>query len=135
MKSGGAPVLVLCLASCSQVFGLDGPSRMHPIDAAGDVDSDEPDAQLAPSLLSIIQSANAASGLLVALDAGDLAAYDGTDATWHNTVPGSVVSFHRGGSAAPEQTDPAFHGTAGARTANEYFAFDGDDFFVETVAG
>lgn len=139
-------LVLTALAGCTQVFGLESPSRRDasvgpPIDGeviTGDADGAVaiPDATaIAPSLIDIIAGTNQLSGLLVALDAGDLASYDGTSQTWTNLAANVGTSFHRGTGIQASNDDPTFNGTPGARTPNEYFSFDGNDLFREVTAG
>lgn len=141
-------ILATALGGCSQVFGLERPLRSDSgtqpdtgdadVIVTGDADASLPlDAAVTgpPSLLDIISEANLATGLLVALDAGDLASYDGTSQTWNNLVIGAGTSFTRGVNATASNDDPTFNGTPGARTENEYFSFDGNDLFREVTAG
>lgn len=131
--------LLACLAvatGCSQVFGLEAPARgdaAAPDDAADDAPT--PDAGSPRSLIDII-GPDRSMGLLVALDAGDAASYDGSAQLWRNLAPLPIpVHFTLGASMAAGTDDPTFHGVAGGRTAEEYFSFDGNDLFRETMAG
>lgn len=132
--------LLACLAvatGCSQVFGLEEPVRG---DAAQSIDAVVPadavdDAPAVPrSLIEIITDAQLQNDLLVVLDAGDASSYDGTGQVWNNLVVNGV-DFTRGATALADTDDPTFHGVAGARTAEEYFTFDGADLFRETASG
>src|SRR5436190_10973367 len=131
--------IALQLCACRQVFGLDEPSRSRDaaVDDSGDPDmliDDAPtDSPASRSLQEMIVELGITSGLLVVLDAGDQDSYAGGP-TWLNTVAGGP-SFHRGADAAAGVDDPTFAGTAGARTSNEYFTFDGEDWFEASGTG
>jgi hypothetical protein len=66
--------------------------------------------------------------LRVCLDAGDDASY-ASGQSWLDTS-GNGYDFFRGADGSATGTDPTFNGTAGRRTASEYFSFDGGDYFT-----
>lgn len=69
-----------------------------------------------------------ASNLRLCLDAGDDASYS-SGQSWLDTS-GNGYDFFRGADGSATATDPTFNGTAGARSASEYFSFDGGDYFT-----
>lgn len=69
-----------------------------------------------------------ASNLRLCLDAGDDASY-ASGQSWLDTS-GNGYDFFRGADGSATATDPTFNGTAGARSASEYFSFDGGDYFT-----
>lgn len=83
-------------------------------------------------LYDIIQSLGLTTGLVLCLDAGDSACYDGSSQTWTDRV--GANNFLRGTTSGSDTTDPTFNGVAGAKSASEYFSFDGGDFFTESAA-
>lgn len=77
-------------------------------------------------LISILAAESLMSGLLYAVDAGDLASYPGSGTQWIDTSGnGNHFDF---------VSDPAFSGTAGGLSESEYFVLDGNDYF-SLVAG
>ena len=74
------------------------------------------------------------------LDAGLSASYGGSGQTWANIVTApadgsgqTAYDFYRGATNGSEGSDPTFNGSAGANSANEFWSFDGGDYF--TLAG
>lgn len=84
-----------------------------------------PDARL----YEVIRGLGLTSGLVLCLDAGDIDSYDGSAQTWIDRAAGN--NFFRGTSLAANAEDPTFNGVAGAKSAAEYFSFDGGDRFTE----
>jgi Concanavalin A-like lectin/glucanases superfamily len=80
---------------------------------------------------TIIDDLGLSTGLQLCLDAGDIQSYDGTSQTWVDRGQGN--DFFRGTTSGAEASDPTFNGVAGALTENEYFSFDGGDFFRYTT--
>ena len=80
------------------------------------------------TLLQILTLQGLTSGLLFALDAGDIASYGGSGQVWSDTS-GAANHFNRGLSSSSESSDPTFNGTAGGLSENEYFSCDGGDYF------
>lgn len=76
-----------------------------------------------------IVAAGLTSGLKVCLDAGASLSYSGSGQDWLD-MSGNGHDFYRGISGSSEASDPTFNGTAGAETGNEYWSFDGGDYFV-----
>lgn len=85
--------------------------------------------QGAGSLFAILQSLGLTGSLQTCLDAGELTSYDGTSQTWVD-LTGNGYSFFRGTTSGSESSDPTFNGTAGNLSSNEYFSFDGGDWFT-----
>jgi hypothetical protein len=84
-------------------------------------------------LMTAIQKAGLTGSLKLALDAGDDASYPSGGAKWLDRSGGGF-DFFRGTTASSEATDPTFNGVAGRFSANEYFSFDGGDYFVYDTA-
>lgn len=80
------------------------------------------------TMLSAAQRLGLTSGLVLCLDAGDAASYDGTSQTWTDTS-GNGNHFYRGTGSGSDAADPAFTGTAGRQSSAEYFSSDGGDYF------
>lgn len=88
-----------------------------------------------------VTSSIVTSGLVCYLDAGDGRSFAGGSAQkWRNmtTSPAdgssqNAYDFFLGASSSSESTDPTFVGVSGGRSANDYFSFDGGDYF--TLAG
>lgn len=79
------------------------------------------------SLIDIIKGFDLTSGLQLCLDAGDIDSYPGSGIKWLDTS-GNGYDFNLGdGSTAT--TYPTFNGSAGALSKNEFFSFDGGDYF------
>jgi hypothetical protein len=76
----------------------------------------------------VIRKLGLTSGLQICLDAGNDASY-ASGQSWLDTS-GNGYDFFRGADGSATGTDPTFNGTAGARTASEYFSFDGGDYFT-----
>lgn len=86
------------------------------------------------SLLSLINNAGLASGLLVCLDAGDINSYSGSGQLWTNVAPNATTDFYLGVSSSVESgIDPVFTGTAG--DPNAYFLLPQNGGFIETTGG
>jgi hypothetical protein len=83
------------------------------------------------SFRAIIDDLGLSTGLQVCLDAGDIQSYNGTSQIWSNRA--SDYNFFKGTAPSAEGTDPTFNGTAGNLSENEYFSFDGGDFFTADV--
>lgn len=80
------------------------------------------------SLTTILGSLGLTSNLKLCLDSGDVASYSGTGQSWLDTS-GNGYDFFRGATSSATTDDPTFNGTAGNLTANEFWGFDGGDFF------
>lgn len=89
----------------------------------------QPRAGASSSMREIVHALGLTSGLKVLLDAGDNASYDGSSQTWTD-LSGGGYSFLRGTTSGAEGSDPTFNGTAGGRSANDYFSHDGGDLFT-----
>lgn len=81
-----------------------------------------------PTLLQAIQGAGLTANLKLCLDAGDLASY-ASGQTWADRS-GNAVDFYRGTTSGSDATDPTFNGVAGNLSQNEYWSFDGGDYFT-----
>lgn len=81
------------------------------------------------NMMSVIRRLGLTQGLKLCLDAGDEASYSGSGQTWSD-VSGNGHHFYRGATSGSESSDPAYNGTAGRRSAGEYFGFDGGDYCV-----
>ncbi len=85
-------------------------------------------------LITILNTLGLTTELKLCLDAGDIASYPGgAEQTWTDRS-GNGFNFFRGSSSGAQSSDPTFNGTAGACSENEYWSFDGGDFFQETAA-
>lgn len=80
-------------------------------------------------LLRTLQDLGVATNLELCLDAGDYASYTGSGQSWLDTS-GNGYDFFRGADVNASTDDPTWAGTAGALTKNEYWSFDGGDFFT-----
>lgn len=83
------------------------------------------------SLYSIISGLSLTTNLELCLDAGDSASYDPAVQTvrWLD-VSGNGFDFFRGATSSSEASDPTFNGSAGGLSVNEYWSFDGGDYFT-----
>lgn len=81
------------------------------------------------SLVDIISKLGLTSGLQLCLDAGDATSYPGSGQLWID-LSGNGYDFYRGTSSSSEGNDPTFNGSAGGLSANEYWSFDGGDYFT-----
>lgn len=68
------------------------------------------------------------ANLKLCLDAGDAASYT-SGASWLDRS-GNGYDFFLGADGSATATDPAFNGTAGGKSKNEFWSFDGGDFFT-----
>lgn len=80
------------------------------------------------TLMDTLTSLGLTTNLRLCLDAGDAASY--TSGTKWLDRAGSGYDFFRGATNSAEASDPTFNGTAGARSVNEYWSFDGGDYFT-----
>jgi hypothetical protein len=80
------------------------------------------------SLLQAIQNVGITDGLKLCLDAGDENSYAGGP-SWLDTS-GNGHDFFRGTNSSTQSSDPTFHGTVGQLSAEEYWSFDGGDYFT-----
>lgn len=79
------------------------------------------------SLWDAITRAGLTANCRVCLDAGDALSYGGTGQIW--TDRSGNQNFFLGANATPSTNDPTFNGTAGHLGVNEYFNYDGGDWF------
>ncbi len=80
------------------------------------------------SALQAIQALGLTTGLQLCLDAGDENSY--TSGQVWNDRSGNAYNFNRGSSSGAEGSDPTFNGTAGQLSGNEFWSFDGGDYFT-----
>lgn len=83
------------------------------------------------SLYQIISGLGLTTNLKLCLDAGDSASYDPAIQTnkWLDTS-GNGFDFFRGSGTGSDTEDPTFNGSAGNLSINEYWSFDGGDYFT-----
>jgi hypothetical protein len=79
------------------------------------------------SFFTIIGRLGLSSGLRLCLDAGDAASYT-SGQSWLDRS-GNGYDFFRGANNTATTDDPTFNGSAGGLSVNEFFSFDGGDFF------
>jgi hypothetical protein len=65
------------------------------------------------------------------VDAGDDNSYPGSGQTLYDVsrAGGASADFHFGSGSGSSSDDPTFSGVAGRRSKDEFFSFDGGDFF------
>lgn len=82
------------------------------------------------TLYQIISGLGLTTNLKLCLDAGDAASYDPAvqTAKWLDTS-GNGYDFYRGDSTGGDAAEPTFSGSAGGLSSNEYWSFDGGDWF------
>lgn len=90
------------------------------------------EATSALNFYQMIQAIGATASLDFCLDAADINSYDGSGQTWTD-LTGNGNSFYRGSNNTAQASDPTFNGVAGALSEDEYFSFDGGDWFTETT--
>jgi hypothetical protein len=78
------------------------------------------------NMLQAIEAANQQDNLLFVLDAADETSYPGTGNQWFD-ISGNNNHFFLG-NGIDTSAYPTFTGTAGGRSENEYFSFDGGDY-------
>lgn len=81
------------------------------------------------SLQSIIADQDLTVGLRLLLEAGNAWSWPGTGQKWLDES-GNGFDFFRGSDGTVSTNDPTFNGTPGAQTINEFWNFDGTDFFT-----
>lgn len=84
---------------------------------------------------TLIQSLTAlglTTGLQLALDAGDANSYT-SGQSWLDTN-GNNCDFFLGADGSATASDPTFTGTPGGLSSEEYWAFDGGDYFTRAAA-
>ena len=82
----------------------------------------------------MLTSLGLTSGLLVNLDAGDSASYNGSSQTWTDRS-GLGNHFYLGSGSGADGSDPTFTGTSGGLSASDYFTVNTGDYFTESLAG
>lgn len=83
-------------------------------------------------VFTVLKKLGQIPNLRICLDAGDSLSYNTAVAPerwWNRATPANEDSFYRGATSGAEASDPTFNGTAGNRSSNEYFSFDGADYF------
>lgn len=87
------------------------------------------------TMLSVITDETLATGLELALDAGDGDSWPapGTGQLWIDTSP-QGNDYTLGLTNLATASDPTFNGTANGRSATEFFTFDGGDIFSAPAA-
>lgn len=78
-------------------------------------------------MMYVVKKLGLTGGLKLCLDAGDAASYT-SGQSWLDRS-GNGYDFFLGADGSATATDPAFNGTAGGRSASEYFSVDGGDYF------
>jgi hypothetical protein len=73
------------------------------------------------------------SNLKLCLDAGDALSYGGSGQVWGDRSGGGY-DFYLGTGSSADSSDPTFNGSAGGKSAGEYFSFDGADLFTYEVS-
>lgn len=87
-----------------------------------------------PTLLQAINSLGLATNLKLCLDAGDNSSVaSGSQTKWLD-VSGNGYDFNRGSTSASQSSDPTFNGAPGGQSLNEYYSFDGGDYFTYDAA-
>lgn len=81
------------------------------------------------ALIDILRDLSLTTSLRLCLDAGDSRSYDGSAQLWKDTSGGGF-DFNRGTTTGSETSDPTFNGNAGRQSVNEFFSYDGGDFFT-----
>lgn len=81
------------------------------------------------SIINRIRGLGLASDLALCLDAGDINSWPGSGQKWLD-VSGGGYDFYRGAGSGSEGSDPTFNGTPGGQSSNEYWSFDGGDYFT-----
>lgn len=84
--------------------------------------------------LNVLTAESLTSGLQLCLDVGDTRSYGGTGQVWTDLSP-STYDWNRGADGSATATDPTFNGIADGGSANEYWSFDGGDYFRPTAGG
>lgn len=82
------------------------------------------------TFLQVIADLGLSTGLRLCLDAGDSNSIASGAGTKWLDVSGGGYDFFRGTTSGADATDPTFVGTPGKRSAKEFWAFDGGDWFT-----
>jgi hypothetical protein len=77
--------------------------------------------------IDILTDLSLTTNLEICFDAGDSNSYSSGQSFLD--LSGNNFDFFRGATGSSSGDDPLFNGTAGRLTKNEYFSFDGGDFF------
>lgn len=78
-------------------------------------------------VITSLRNLGLTSGLQICLDAGDANSYS-SGQSWLD-LSGNGDDLFLGATSGATATDPTFNGTAGGRSKEEYFSFDGADYF------
>lgn len=71
------------------------------------------------------------NGLVMHLDAGDIASAASSSAQTWVDLTGNSNSFYRGESGSSAGDDPTLNGTPGGLSGGNYYSFDGGDYFTQ----
>lgn len=80
------------------------------------------------AILAAIQNRGLTTGLKVLIDAGASGSYSGSGQSWLD-LSGNGYDFFLGADGSAAGDDPTFNGSAGGDSVNEYFGYDGGDYF------
>jgi len=80
-----------------------------------------------PTLKNVLVNLGLTTNLKLCLDSGDISGYV-SGQSWLDTSGGGY-DFFRGADINASTDDPTFNGVSGSVTKNEYFSYDGGDFF------
>jgi len=80
------------------------------------------------NLIDAIRENGLATNLVLCLDAADKSSYT-SGQSWLDRSGGGY-DFFLGANGSATSTDPTFVGVPGGKSANEYFSFDGGDYFT-----
>jgi hypothetical protein len=84
------------------------------------------------SFKGLLDSLELSDNLLLCLDAGFNGSFDGvTDTQIWKDISGNNRNWYRGATSSSEASDPTFNGTPGNLSENEYWSFDGGDYFIQ----
>jgi len=81
------------------------------------------------NLKEIIDALGLGDGLACCYDFGESDCYSGSGQTVTD-LSGNGLTLNLGATSGAEASDPTFNGVAGALSENEYFSFDGGDYFT-----
>jgi len=86
------------------------------------------------SLIEILTDLSLTTNLKLVLDAGDSVSYTSGEDWIDRSGNLGGDEFHLGSGTGADSNDPTFNGTAGGLSENEYFSFDGGDYFTYGAA-
>lgn len=81
-----------------------------------------------PTLIRSLTNLGLTTNLQICLDAGASDSYTSGE-TWTD-LSGNGNHFYRGADGTADGANPTFNGAVGAQSANEYWSFDGGDYFT-----